>query len=84
MPTALTTVSRKYAQEIQTPEYGHGLEGVVRSRASRLTGILNGADYSVWDPEHDKLIAARYSAKTLPASASARRTCSGHFRPAGR
>jgi starch synthase len=62
---ALTTVSRKYAQEIQTPEYGHGLEGVVSSRANRLTGILNGADYSIWDPRHDKLIASRYSAKDL-------------------
>ena len=61
----LTTVSRKYAQEIQTAEYGHGLEGVVQSRADRLTGILNGVDYTVWDPEHDKLIAANYSAKDL-------------------
>jgi starch synthase len=68
---ALTTVSRKYAQEIQTPEYGHGLEGVVRSRAGRLTGILNGADYSVWDPQHDKSIAARYSARDL----SGKRAC---------
>jgi starch synthase len=58
----LTTVSPKYAQEIQTPEYGHGLEGVVGGRADHLTGILNGADYTVWDPEHDKLIAAPYSA----------------------
>lgn len=68
---ALTTVSRKYAEEIQTPEYGHGLEGVVSSRAGRLTGILNGADYSIWDPQHDKLIAARYSAKDL----SGKREC---------
>ena len=68
---ALTTVSRRYAQEIQTPEYGHGLEGVVRSRAGRLTGILNGADYSIWDPRHDKLIATRYSAKDL----SGKREC---------
>jgi starch synthase len=67
----LTTVSRKYAEEIQTPEYGHGLEGVVRSRAGILTGILNGADYSVWDPQNDPLIAARYSAKDL----SGKRKC---------
>ena len=59
----LTTVSRKYAQEIQTPEYGHGLDGVVRGRADRLTGILNGVDYSVWSPEIDELIAAKYSAQ---------------------
>ena len=61
----LTTVSRKYAQEIQTTEYGHGLDGVVRTRADRLVGILNGVDYSIWDPEVDTLIAARYSAKDL-------------------
>jgi starch synthase len=58
----LTTVSRKYAQEIQTPEYGHGLDGVIRSRADRLVGILNGVDYSAWSPENDEFIAARYSA----------------------
>ena len=67
----LTTVSRKYAQEIQTPEYGHGLDGVVRKRADRLQGILNGVDYSVWDPEQDTFIAARYSSKDL----SGKRAC---------
>jgi len=61
----LTTVSPKYAQEIQTPEYGHGLEGVVRNRAARLSGILNGVDYAAWSPEKDKAIASRYSAKDL-------------------
>ena len=61
----LTTVSRKYAQEIQTPEYGHGLDGVVRSRADRLVGILNGVDYSAWSPEKDTYIAMNYSAKDL-------------------
>src|SRR6266705_1006615 len=61
----LTTVSRKYAQEIQTAEYGHGLDGVVRSRADRLVGILNGVDYSAWSPENDTFIAAKYSAENL-------------------
>ena len=61
----LTTVSRRYAKEIQTAEYGHGLDGVVRTRADRLIGILNGVDYSEWSPETDKFIAARYSAKDL-------------------
>jgi starch synthase len=61
----LTTVSHKYAQEIQTPEFGYGLDGVVRDRADRLVGILNGVDYALWNPEKDKLIAARYSAKDL-------------------
>ncbi len=67
----LTTVSRKYAQEIQTPEYGHGLDGVIRKRAEHLHGILNGVDYSAWSPEHDTLIAAPYSAKDL----SGKRVC---------
>jgi starch synthase len=62
---AITTVSRKYAQEIQTPEYGFGLEGVLRERADRLTGIVNGVDYSVWSPEVDTLIAQKYSAQNL-------------------
>ncbi len=62
---AITTVSRKYAKEIQTPEYGFGLEGVIRQRADRLTGIVNGVDYAVWSPEADKLIAQNYSAQNL-------------------
>ncbi len=61
----LTTVSRKYAQEIQTSEFGFGLEGVVRSRSDRLVGILNGVDYSAWSPERDTLIPMKYSAKDL-------------------
>ena len=59
----LTTVSRKYAEEIQTPEFGYGLDGVVRNRADRLVGIINGVDYSAWNPATDKQIAAKYSAK---------------------
>ena len=61
----LTTVSRKYAQEIQTPEFGFGLDGVIRSRADRLVGILNGVDYSAWSPERDTLIPVKYSARDL-------------------
>jgi starch synthase len=67
----LTTVSRRYVQEIQTAEYGHGLEGVIQGRSDRLVGILNGVDYSVWNPAHDKLIAAHYSARDL----SGKRKC---------
>jgi starch synthase len=62
---AITTVSPKYAQEIQTPEYGFGLDGVIRQRADRLTGILNGADYKVWSPETDKLIVQNYAVHNL-------------------
>jgi starch synthase len=67
----LTTVSRKYAEEIRTAEYGCGLEGVVQGRAGRLKGILNGVDYAVWSPEDDALIAARYSASEM----AGKRTC---------
>jgi starch synthase len=63
----LTTVSRKYAQEIQTPEYGHGLDGTMRDRAATVTGILNGVDYGEWSPENDRFIAANYSAANLNA-----------------
>src|SRR5258707_9849845 len=61
----LTTVSPKYAEEIKPVEYGHGLDGVVRNRADRLTGILNGVDYAAWSPERDKVIASHYSPKDL-------------------
>jgi starch synthase len=61
----LSTVSRRYAKEIQTAEYGAGLEGVIRNRADRLVGILNGVDYAVWSPEADKLIAQNYSVHNL-------------------
>src|SRR5579863_786392 len=57
----VTTVSRKYSQEIQTAEYGFGLEGVLHGRSATVTGILNGVDYKEWSPEADKFIAARYS-----------------------
>jgi starch synthase len=75
----LTTVSRKYAQEIQTTEYGHGLDGVVRTRADHLIGILNGVDYSVWNPEVDTLIAARYSAKDLSGKQVCKRDLLAQF-----
>jgi starch synthase len=61
----LTTVSRRYAKEIQTPEYGANLDGVIRNRADRLVGILNGADYSIWSPEADTVIAQNYSIHNL-------------------
>ena len=61
----VTTVSRKYAEEIQTPEFGCGLEGVLRSRADRLQGIVNGVDYDAWNPATDKLIAANYTPENL-------------------
>ncbi len=67
----ITTVSRKYAEEIQTPEFGYGLEGVLYSRADRLQGILNGVDYAEWDPATDKLLAANYT----PANLQGKEAC---------
>ena len=65
----ITTVSKKYSQEIQTSEYGFGLEGVLRARAATVTGILNGVDYDEWSPECDRFIAARYSPQDFSGKA---------------
>ena len=61
----VTTVSKKYSQEIQTTEYGFGLEGVLRNRAATVTGILNGVDYDDWSPQTDKFTVAKYSPQDL-------------------
>jgi starch synthase len=58
----LTTVSPRYAKEIQTAEFGCGLEGVVQTRAGDIVGLLNGVDTAVWNPAIDPLLPARYSA----------------------
>jgi len=65
----ITTVSKKYSQEIQTSEYGFGLEGVLRARAATVTGILNGVDYREWSPECDRFTVAKYSADDLSGKA---------------
>lgn len=69
----ITTVSRKYAQEIQTAEYGFGLEGVLRARSNTIAGILNGVDYGEWNPATDAYIAAHYSADDLTGKAICKR-----------
>jgi len=61
----LTTVSPTYAQEILTPEQGCGLENLLKSRASLLSGILNGIDHRVWDPANDPDLACSYTARDL-------------------
>lgn len=66
---AVVTVSPAYAQEIQTPEFGHGLDGLMRSVSHRLYGILNGVDYQVWNPAADEHLAARYSPRDLSGKA---------------
>lgn len=59
----ITTVSPRYAQEIQTEPHGCGLEGILFQRRASLTGILNGADYSHWDPAHDSHLPMTYDAR---------------------
>ncbi len=68
---ALSTVSRRYSQEIQASEHGAGLDWLLRARRDRLAGITNGVDYEVWNPETDPHIAANFSADDL----SGKRTC---------
>lgn len=58
----ITTVSPRYAQEIQTPEYGFGMDGLLRARQASLLGILNGCDYDEWNPATDRYLSAPYSA----------------------
>jgi starch synthase len=65
----ITTVSPTYAQEIQTASHGFGMEGLLRSRAGALTGILNGVDTAVWNPATDPHLAARYQAGDLRGKA---------------
>lgn len=67
----VTTVSPRYAQEIQTPEFGCGLDGVVQTRAEDIVGLLNGVDTSIWNPAIDSQIPARYSLVDL----SGKQTC---------
>ncbi|HYD19170.1 MAG TPA: glycogen synthase GlgA [Patescibacteria group bacterium] len=61
----VTTVSPTYAREITTPEYGCGLDGLLRSRGAQVTGILNGIDQEQWNPETDNAVLQRYGAQTL-------------------
>jgi len=68
---ALSTVSPRYAREIQAPAQGYGLDWLTRARRDRLVGITNGVDYEVWNPETDPHIAAHFSAADL----SGKRKC---------
>ena len=71
---AVTTVSPTYANEIQTPEYGMGMEGILRNRRASLSGILNGVDYQLWDPAKDPEIPAQYSAERLAGKQACKRS----------
>ncbi len=76
---AITTVSKKYSQEIQTEEYGFGLDGVLRERSERVHGILNGVDYSQWDPAADPHIAAHYSGSNLEGKKACKKDLLSQF-----
>ena len=65
----VTTVSPRYADEIRTAEYAHGLDGILNRSASKLCGILNGIDYTYYDPANDPAIAAPFSARALAGKA---------------
>ncbi len=69
----ITTVSPSYAREIQTPEQGCGLDGLLRARAKDLTGILNGVDDAIWHPGHDGAIAHRFDADNIDGKSHCKR-----------
>ena len=83
--TKITTVSPTYAYEIQTPQYGFGLDHVLRHRAPDLTGIINGIDYSDWSPLVDNLVPAHFNADDFGGKdvckAALQRECGLEIRP---
>lgn len=68
---AISTVSPRYAEEIQTPDFGCRLEGVLQSRCADLSGIINGVDYAVWNPETDKFLPVKYGPTNVAAGKAA-------------
>ena len=76
----VTTVSEQYAREIQSEEFGCGLEGVLRARVDDLYGILNGIDYRKFDPAHDPDIAQNYDAATLEKKSLNKKALQAYYR----
>ena len=76
---AITTVSPTYAREIRTPEFGMGLEGLLRGRGSALHGIVNGIDTAEWNPEADPHLAAPFSSRALGTRSKNRRALEKRF-----
>ena len=74
----VTTVSPTYAREIQTAEFGCGLDGVVQTRAEDIAGLLNGVDTGIWNPATDALLPARYTAKSLEGRKACREALLRH------
>lgn len=75
----LNTVSKQYREEILTPEFGYGLDGILRSRKQDFYGIVNGADYDAWSSEKDPLIPARYSMDDVSNKAVCKETLQAEF-----
>jgi starch synthase len=69
----ITTVSPGYAREIQTPEFGFGMDGLLRFRSSAVSGILNGVDTTIWNPSTDKYLPARYSVDDMSGKAACKK-----------
>jgi starch synthase len=70
--TLVTTVSPRYAEEIQTPEFGFGFDGILRARRTDLLGVLNGIDTTTWNPACDRFLPAPYDAASLAGKAAAK------------
>jgi starch synthase len=76
----ITTVSRRYAEEIQTPEFGFGFDGILRRRRADLAGILNGIDTREWDPAHDRFLPKPFDARDLSGKADAKAEVLARYR----
>ena len=75
----ITTVSPRYAEEIQTPEFGCGFDGIVRRRSADLVGVLNGIDYDQWDPSRDPYLPAPYDVDRLEGKRAAKQLVLEHY-----
>jgi starch synthase len=80
----ITTVSPRYAREILTPEFGHGLDGALRQHRDRLAGILNGVDYADWNPASDPHIECRYTPRDLSGKSACKSDLLSRFGLGGR
>jgi starch synthase len=75
----ITTVSRRYAEEIQTPAFGFGFDGILRARAADLVGILNGIDVGEWDPAHDPFLPRPFGPGDLTGKRDAKAAVLGRY-----
>jgi len=75
----ISTVSRKYSEEIQTQEFGYGLDGILRTRKKDLFGIINGIDYQDWNPETDQFLPARYTTENMAGKAACKKALQHAF-----